>query len=169
MSKNQRRYSPDLEALELRLTMSQMSPTGIGTLSVTPGASSGQGTLSVLQAFTQAYLTRVGDSNYKRALDLNHNGQIGQDDGRLLLRSLPPLSPRIPLTLRLTLASPDKARGHVPINLGGVTHSKNPTVLGHTTPGALIFTGDWDARPEAARPGRCRRRQWQLFSQGRPD
>jgi hypothetical protein len=142
VSKNQRRCQPDLEGLEPRLTMSKTSPTGIGTLPSAPGASGGgQGTLAVLQAFTEAYLTRFGDPNYKRTLDLNHNGQIGQEDGRILLHSLPPMSQRIPLTLNLTLASHDKAKGHVPTDLGGVTHRKDPTVLGHTTPGALIFTG----------------------------
>ena len=29
----------------------------------------------------------------------------------------------------------------MPKNSGGVTHSKDPTVLGHTTPGASVFTG----------------------------
>jgi len=98
-------------------------------------------TLTVLNGFVKSYLSHVGEPNYNPAYDLNHNGQIGQDDGRLLLHALPPLSRRIPLTLRVTLSPEDKAKGHVPTNLGGVTHSKDPTVLGHTTPGALIFTG----------------------------
>jgi hypothetical protein len=144
VSKNQRRCQPILEGLEPRLTMSKASPTGIATLPAAPGApeaGGGQGTLAVLEAFSQAYLSRVGDPNYNPTLDLNHNGQIGQEDGRLLLHSLPPLSPKIPLTLGVTLSSKDKAKGHVPKNSGGVTHSKDPTVLGHTTPGALVFTG----------------------------
>ena len=101
----------------------------------------GHGTLAVLEAFSRAYPSRFGDPKYNPAFDLNHNGRVGQDDGRLLLRSLAPLSPRVPLTLSVTLAPQDKARGPVPKNSGGVTHSKEPTVLGHTTPGALIFTG----------------------------
>ena len=131
MSKSHRRCRPVLEGLEPRLTMSRISPAAGG----------GQGTLAVLEAFSRAYLSRVGDPRYNPALDLNHNGQIGQEDGRLLLHSLPPVSPRIPLTLTVTLSREDQARGHVPQNSGGVTHSKDPTVLGHTTPGALVFTG----------------------------
>jgi hypothetical protein len=99
-------------------------------------------TLSVLNGFVRSYQSRVGEPNYNPAFDLNHNGQIGQTDGRLLLHLLPPLSRKIPLTIRLILAPEDKAKGHVPTNLGGDTHSKDPTVLGHTTPGALIFTGN---------------------------
>ena len=144
MSKNQRRCQPVLEGLEPRLVLSQVSPAGIGTLPAAPGAlgaGGGPGTLAILDAFSRAYLSRVGDPNYNPALDLNHNGRIGQEDGRLLLHSLPPVSPRAPLTLDVTLSAEDRARGPVPQNSGGVTHSKNPTVLGHTTPGALVFTG----------------------------
>lgn len=153
MSKNLRRCRPVLEGLETRLTMSRTSPSGVGSFPVIPGppgAGTGQGTLAVLQAFSEAYLSQVGQPNYNPAFDLNHNGQIGQDDAKLLLRSLPPVSPKIPLTLNVTLAPQDKARGHVPTNLGGVTHRKDPTILGHTTPGALVFTGagtlDWKLR-----------------------
>jgi hypothetical protein len=99
-------------------------------------------TLTVLNGFVKAYQSHVGEPNYNPAFDLNHNGQIGQTDGRLLLHLLPPLSRRVPLTIRLTLAPDDKAKGHVPTNLGGDTHSKDPTILGHTTPGALVFTGN---------------------------
>ena len=51
------------------------------------------------------------------------------------------MSPKIPIALDVTLAPEDKVRSHVPTNSGGVTYSKTPTVVGHTTPGALIFTG----------------------------
>ena len=114
---------PTLENLEARLTMSA------------------PGTLSTLRAFTQAYLSHVGQPNYHPAFDLNHNGQIGQDDGRLLLRALAPVASKTPITLRVVLAPRDQARGPLPQNSGGVTHSKTPTVLGHTSPGTLIFTG----------------------------
>ena len=128
MSESHKRCRPDLESLEPRLTLS-------GT------AGGGRDTIAVLEAFTRAYPSRFGDSKYNPAFDLNHNGRVGQDDGRLLLRSLAPVSQRVPLTLSVTLAPQDKARGPVPKNSGGVTHSKEPTVLGRTTPGALIFTG----------------------------
>ena len=137
-----------LEALEERLAMSAghalRGPTaalvGSSSAAASPTAPIGQ-TLAILDGFTKVYLSRAGDPRYNPAYDLNHNGQIGQVDGRLLLRSLPPVSRKIPLTMTLTLAPQDKARGHLPQNSGGVTHSKTPTVLGHTSPGALIFTG----------------------------
>ena len=142
MSKTRKRCQPCLDVLEERLAMSAghamhaPTPAHVGStiaLSVD--------TIAVLEGFTKAYLSRVGDPNFNPAYDLNHNGQIGQVDGKLLLRSLPPVSPKIPLTITLTLAPQDKAKGPVPQNSGGVTHSKMPTVLGHTSPGALIFTG----------------------------
>ncbi len=81
---------------------------------------------------------------------MNHNGQIGQDDAKLLLRSLPPVSPKIPLTITVRIAPQNQAKGHVPQNSGGVTYSRTPTIEGRTTPGALIFTGagtlDWKLR-----------------------
>ena len=115
---------PTMESLEERLTLSAPD------------------TLSTLRAFTQAYLSHVGQPNYNPAFDLNHNGQIGQDDGRLLLRALAPVASKVPITLHVVLAPQDQARGPLPRNSGGVTHSKTATVLGHTSPGALIFTGN---------------------------
>jgi hypothetical protein len=47
----------------------------------------------------------------------------------------------MPLTLNVALAPKDRVRGPVPTNLGGVTHHKVPTIVGHTAPGALVFTG----------------------------
>jgi hypothetical protein len=125
------RYRLELEGLEERLTLSTAQPATAPSVN----------TIAILDEFAKAYLTRVGDPNYNPAFDLNHNGQIGQGDGRLLLHLLPPVGPKIPITLTVALSPQDKARGHVPQNSGGVTHNQNPTVLGHTTPGALIFTG----------------------------
>ena len=48
------------------------------------------GTLTVLNEFTRYYPSVAGDPKYNPAFDLNHNGQIGQTDGRILLHSLPP-------------------------------------------------------------------------------
>jgi hypothetical protein len=135
MATSRTRYQLKLEDLEERLTLSTAHPLRVET-SIPAGD-----TITVLDEFAKAYLTRVGDPNYNPAFDLNHNSQIGQDDGRLLLHSLPPVGKRIPLTLTVALSPQDKARGHVPQNSGGVTHSQNPIVLGHTTPGAIIFTG----------------------------
>jgi hypothetical protein len=137
-----------LELLEARLPLStthavhiamsaqhESKESAIAT-TIPPGS-----TLTVLNEFTKYYPSVAGEPNYNPAFDLNHNGQIGQTDGRILLHSLPPLSPKIPLTLSVALAPPDQVHGHVPTNLGGVTYSQDPTVVGHTTPGALIFTG----------------------------
>ncbi|MDR3633885.1 MAG: hypothetical protein P4L84_08775 [Isosphaeraceae bacterium] len=137
-----------LEVLEERLALSAAhaaSPTAPAQVesqrsAAAPNIPAGD-TLTVLNEFVQAYLSRVGQPNYNPALDLNHNGQIGQDDGRLLLHALPPLSRKVPLNLVVRIAPQDKARGSVPTNLGGVTYHMDPTVEGHTTPGALIFTG----------------------------
>lgn len=148
MAKTVRRFLAMVEGLEERLTLSAVRPlTAVASSLIRPTvhtssfSASSVNTLDVLNGFVKAYLSRVGEPNYDPAYDLNHNGQIGQVDGRLLLHSLPPVGPNIPLTLRVTLARQDKARGPLPTNSGGVTHSKEPTVLGHTTPGALIFTG----------------------------
>ena len=94
-------------------------------------------TLAVLTALSKAYLSHVGQPNYNPAFDLNHNGQIGQDDAKLLLRSLPPLSPKIPLKLYVALAPQDQvARAHHPAELGRASRTaRTPTILGHTTPG----------------------------------
>jgi hypothetical protein len=127
VSQNRSRRSPVVEVLEERRALSA-TPTSTVTL-------------SLLNGFTHAYLSHVGQPNYNPAFDLNHNGQIGQTDGRLLLRALPPVSPKVPLKLTLSLAPQDRARGPLPHNSGGITHSKEPTVLGHTTPGALVFSG----------------------------
>jgi hypothetical protein len=99
-----------------------------------------QATLSVLTAFTKAYLSTPGNPLYNPALDLNQNGFIGQGDGRALLYTLPPLSKQIPLRVSVTLP-PDQGVFHnVSSNSGGHTYDKTITILGRTTPGALIFS-----------------------------
>jgi hypothetical protein len=148
---DRRRCQPALEGLETRLALSAMTPGGVMTSATAvkkfpvipgpPGAGTDQGTLAILVAFSKAYLSHAGQPNYNPAFDFTHNGRIGQADAKILLRSLPPVAPKVPLTLNVTLAPQDKARGHVPTNLGGVTHKKIPTILGHTSPGALVFTG----------------------------
>jgi hypothetical protein len=148
MSTTRWRRRLTLEVLEERLPLSATHGVHIATsahheskgstteTTIPPGS-----TLTVLTEFTKYYPSVAGEPNYNPAFDVNHNGQIGQTDGRILLHSLPPLSPKVPLTLNLILAPQDQVHGHVPTNLGGDTYSKAPTILGHTTPGALIFTG----------------------------
>ncbi len=98
-------------------------------------------TIAVLNAFQKAYQSHPGEANYNPALDVNHNNQIAQTDGRLLLRELPALSPKIPLTVTVSVAPQDQAPGKHGTNLGGATYKQTPTIIGHTTPGALLFTG----------------------------
>jgi hypothetical protein len=139
------RRRPVIECLEDRMALSTASPQVPGL----PGDVNGDGqvTLADEQALVNAYLSRVGDSNYNPAADLNHNGQVGQVDARLLLRELAPLIPRGPLNWTVSLAPWDQAKGPTPKNSGGTTHHKSVTVVGHTTQGAFIFTGsgtiDW--------------------------
>jgi hypothetical protein len=99
-----------------------------------------QATLSVLTAFTKAFLTTPRDPLYNPAVDVNHNGFIGIGDGRLLLGSLPPLTRMIPLRVTLTLSRTEGVFTKVPSNSGDHTNFKTVTILGHTTPGALIFS-----------------------------
>jgi hypothetical protein len=157
---NRRRYGPTIEGLEERLALSAISQGGhapspvlkvakattavVATSPITPGppdAGTDQGTLAELVAFSKAYPSFRGQPNYNPAFDLDHNGQVGQTDAKILLRQLPPVSPKIPLVLNVAIAPADRARGHVPTNLGGATHKRIPKIVGHTTPGALIFTG----------------------------
>jgi hypothetical protein len=128
VARAQSRRRPLFESLEERRALSVSAVTATETI-------------ATLDAFAKAYGSHIGQPHYNPAFDLNHNGQIGQEDGRLLLRALPPLGPNVPVNMRLMIAAADKAKGHVPTNLGGVTHSMDPTVLGHTVPGALVFTG----------------------------
>ncbi len=106
-----------------------------------PGDINGDGkvTLADEVAFTQAFMSTKNDPNYNPAADANHNGQVGIGDAKLLLRNLTPLTPKIPLNIYLTLAPQDAAKGPTPKNSGGKTHFQNVTILGRTTPGAMVF------------------------------
>jgi hypothetical protein len=149
MSATRARRRLTVEVLEQRLALSAGHGVDIeapaqhelkrssSEITVPPGS-----TLTVLTEFTKYYPSVKGEKNYNPAFDLNHNGQIGQTDGKLLLHLLPPLSPKIPLTLNVALAPSDQVHGHVPTNSGGDTYSMDPTVAGHTTPRALVFTGN---------------------------
>ncbi len=141
VSRDRKQCRPGLEGLEARLALSTMAASSVEAAAASTTTTS-PNTVATLEAFTKAYESTYGQPNYNPVFDLNHNGQIGQDDGRLLLYSLPPLVPKIPLNVRLIVAPQDKAHGHTSTNLGGASVSKETTVLGHTTPGALIFTGN---------------------------
>jgi len=149
MSKARSKFRFVLESLEPRLALSSARPLAVAPLVSRPAPQppavvsfpdAGQ-TIATLREFTQHYPTRVGEPDYDPAFDLNKNGLIGQGDGKLLLRALPPVAPRRPLRLAVILAPDSRAKGSVPTNLGGVTQLRTPTILGRTSPGALIFTG----------------------------
>jgi len=99
----------------------------------------GQVTLADETLFVDSFGSTRGNANYLPAADANQNGQIGQGDARFLLRNLRPLTPKVPLSLTLNLSPHDAAKGPTPKTSGGKTHHKNVTILGHTTPGSLIF------------------------------
>ncbi len=139
MSRTRHRCRLALEVLEKRLAMSSARDLHIlptPTVPLPPGD-----TLTLLNDFAQVYGTKLNQPTYNPAFDLNHNGRIGQVDGRLLLKELPPLGPKVPIRLYVAIAPQDNAHPPVPTNLGGVTHLIDPLVVGHTTPGALVFTG----------------------------
>lgn len=139
------RFAPGVESLEGK----QLLSAGLRTPRRSPAetapsdasAFAGMTTLEALQGFVAAYPSMAGGPRYNPIYDLNHNGQIGQDDGRILLRLLPPVGPKIPLNIQIKLAAQDQARGSLPQNSGGVTISRQPTVVGRTQPGALVFSG----------------------------
>lgn len=141
MSRDDRNYRPILETLEAKLALSGGN-AAIAAGTASPALSrSNQNTYDVLVAFTRSYPSTFGGPRYDPEFDLNHNGRVGQTDGKMLLKALPPLSRKVPISLNLRIAAPDRVNGHHPTNSGGVSRGRTPTVLGHTTPGALIYTG----------------------------
>ncbi len=139
MTSTDSRRRPVIECLESRTALS----TATTGLPGPPGDVNGDGRLTLAdeQALVRAYLSRAGDPNFNAAADLNHNGRVGQEDARLLLRDLAPLIPKGPLNLTVSLSPRDQARGPTPKNSGGITHHRFVTVVGHTTPGAFVFIG----------------------------
>ena len=79
--------------------------------------------------------------SYVLAADANRNGVVAMGDGRYLLRNEVTLTPKIPLSINtVSLAAGFAAAGATPANSGGKTHFRNVIVVGHTTPGSIIFT-----------------------------
>ena len=103
-------------------------------------------TLADLQAFAPSYMSRQGDPNYNPAADFNHNGVISQADLRAWVQNLTPLTPRLPLTARLTLAPQDQIHYSGPTISGAATFQKVVTILGHTTPGSLVIEDNHTSR-----------------------
>jgi hypothetical protein len=107
-----------------------------------PGDVNGDGRVDFAdeKLFVAAYGSRRGDPNYNPAADFNGNGFVGQGDAKLLLRNLTPLAPKLPLSVDLHLAPSDQVRFHPSKNSGGETLKKTVTIVGHTTPAALVFS-----------------------------
>ena len=89
----------------------------------------GKVNLADLQAFAPSYMSRLGDPNYNPAADFNHNGVINLYDAKALLHNMTPLTPRLPLTARLTLAPQDQIHYSGPTVSGAATFQR----VGHDT------------------------------------
>ena len=117
--------------------------TGSAALSTfLPGDVNGDGRVDLddLQAFAPAYNSRIGDPNYLPSADADRNGQVGQGDARLILRNLTPIGPKVPLTIRVSLAPEDRAKDFPAVSdPDGVTRRSDVTIVGQTTPGSFVF------------------------------
>ncbi|HMF35152.1 MAG TPA: dockerin type I domain-containing protein [Isosphaeraceae bacterium] len=105
------------------------------------GDVNGDGTVNFadLQAFAPSYSSQQGEHNYNPAADFNQNGMINLYDAKALLHNMAPLTPKLPLATRLTLAPQDQIHYSGPTVLGAATFQKVVTILGHTTPGSLVI------------------------------
>ena len=112
------------------------------------GDVNGDGTVNFadLQAFAPTYMSQLGSPKYNPAADFNQNGVINLYDAKALLHNMAPLTPKLPLTARLTLAPQDQIHYPGPTNLGGDTFQQVVTILGHTTPGSLVITDNNTSR-----------------------
>lgn len=106
-----------------------------------PGDLNGDGVVNLLDLdlFAPHYGSEIGEHGYLAAADFNHNGRIGQNDARFILRNMGPLSPKIPLQLDLRLAPGEQIRYDGTQISGAATLKKDITILGHTTPGSVVF------------------------------
>lgn len=99
----------------------------------------GQVNFADLQAFAPAFGSKIGSPSYNPAADFNHNGFIGLNDAKALLKNMQPLTPYLPLTARFTLAPQDQIHYSGPSINGAATFQQTVTILGHTTPGSLVI------------------------------
>lgn len=106
-----------------------------------PGDMNSDGVVNLvdLDLFVPHYGSEIGKNGYTPAADFNHNGRIGQNDARFILRNMGPLSRKIPLQLDVRLAPGDEIRYDGTKVSGATTLKKNVTILGHTTPGSIVF------------------------------
>lgn len=102
-----------------------------------------QVTIADLAAFAPHFLATFGGPQYDPAADANLNGQIGSVDARFIERNMAPLSRKMPLFVSFRLA-PGEQVPHPSTNSGGVAVRQNVTIIGHTVPGALVFSDSAD-------------------------
>ncbi len=112
------------------------------------GDVNGDGTVNFadLQAFAPSYMSQQGEPKYNPAADFNQNGVINLYDAKALLHNMAPLTPKLPLTARLTLAPQDQIHYSGPTVSGAATFQQTVTILGHTTPGSLVIEDNQTSR-----------------------
>ncbi len=93
-----------------------------------------------LSLFPSTYLSRMGGPRYNPNADATGSGKIGIFDGRALVRNMTPPGPTRHLAVTINLDPKDSFQGRGPQNSGGDTLKKKVTILGHTTPGSIVFT-----------------------------
>lgn len=108
--------------------------------------SDGKVDLADLQAFAPTYMSRKGQPNYVAAADFNRNGIINLYDAKALLHNIAPLTPRVPLTERLSLAPADQVHYSASNISGAATMHRTVTILGRTTPGSLVIEDNHTSR-----------------------
>jgi hypothetical protein len=97
-----------------------------------------------LATFQHSFNTHAGNPDYSVSADANQNGYVGHDDGRFIERNLSPLTPQVPLNVDLSLAPGEQilsphSEGLAVSNSGGLTRQQDVIVIGHTTPGSIVF------------------------------
>ncbi len=109
-----------------------------------PGDINGDGHVDAAdeRAFASAFNSHRGDANYLPSADANGNGYVGIGDARLLLRNLAPLGPKVPLKIHVMLSPADVLHDPSLSVSGGLTRHPDVTILGRTTPGAILLVDE---------------------------
>jgi hypothetical protein len=132
----------------LTLTFSGRARTtgALDVLVYLPGDTNGDGSVDLndLETFQTSFNSRIGQPNYSVSADADQNGYVGHGDGKFIEKNLSPLTRKVPLQVDLNLASGEQiehlqAQGLSVSNSGGITRLHDVTVLGHTTPGSIVF------------------------------
>jgi Dockerin type I domain len=106
----------------------------------------GKVNLADLQAFAPAYGSKEGQPNYNPTADFNHNGIVNLYDAKALLHNMAPLTAKIPLRVKLTLAPQDQIHYPGPTISGAATLQQVVTIIGRTTPGSLVIEDNHTSR-----------------------